>query len=508
MKEWFFHRGEIGRLAGIPGVRFAKGTTKIYEIHRTHLPFLDYQHPQAPKPLTDLDRVWEARDARTKPLGFTLRTTQQTAIDYITQRRGTLLGDDMRLGKTLTAIMSHDPARGPLVVCAPLTARAVWLGWLRRVFPDEPIGVAIGTKLDPEILKHKIVFIHYPLMRFWQALFPIGTLVFDEAHVLTNPQSKIAKAASLLASRAAMVISMTGTPIWNMPPDLWQILTIAAPRAWGSIYDFSQRYGNPQQTAYGPVYEGISNGEELNARLGEIMLRRTWREAGGDIPAISRNVTVVDVDERSGRQLDIIAASLREDRGNTAAHLASYRKAVSKFKVATATAEAIKIRDRAEPVVVWTWHVDTAKAIAEKIPGSFLIHGDLSITKREDIIAAWKATPNGVMVANMAVAQVAVDFSHARQAIFAELDYTPAMIAQAEMRTFHPSRGMCITFVVLNHVVDQRLVIALEKKLSAASPVGVGAATEAINSLRVAMFGEKDEGDLARFMDDLFADCD
>lgn len=404
---------------------------------------------------------------------------------------------------TLTSLLCHDPARGPLVIVAPLTARAVWIGWIRRLWPDADIGLAIGRKFNPETIKKPFIFIHYQLLQHWRALFHIGTLVFDEAHALTNRQARVAAAASLLASRSDIVIPMTGTPIWNMPPDLWMILALIAPKAFGSYDDFAERYGLPERTAHGTIYTGVSNEAELNARLSEIMIRRTWQDVG-DAPPISRNVDLVDIDEAAQRKLDIIAGSLREDRANTAAHLASYRKAVSRLKEKAATTKAKLIASRNEPVVVWTWHVELAKKIALETSG-FLLTGEQSVKLREEIIDRWRATPDGILCATMAVAQVAVDFSHAKHAIFAELDWTPAMIAQAEMRTFHPSRAMAITFIILDHVVDRRMIVGLEKKLAAASPVGVGAADDAITTLRLAMFGEKDEGDMARFLDDLLA---
>ena len=501
-RDWYFSRS-IDGLLGVPGVKFAPDC-KNYHIHRSHLPLLAKPLASAPKPLSDRAEAWAARDARTEPLGFKLRVTQQQAIDYITQRRGTLLGDDMRLGKTLTALMCHDPADGPLVIIGPLSSRAVWLGWIRRVFPDASVGLLLGKKLDPAVLAHPIIFGHYDELRHWQAAFEIGTLVFDEAHALTNGASWRTKAASFLSARAKRVIALTGTPIWNMPPDLYSVLGLVTPGAWGSFFDFAQRYGAPVPGAHGIEYTGISHEDELNLRLTEVMLRRTWKDASADMPAISRSVVIAEVTEAAGKKLDVIAASLQAERSNTVGNLAAYRRAASLFKLSTVVAEAAKITSRNEPVVIWTWHVDFAKKIAEAVDG-FLITGEQQANERERRIEAWRASSNGVLVATMAVAQVAVDFSHARIAIFAEIDWTPGVIAQAEMRTFAPTRGMSILFVVLDHVVDQRLVVALERKLTAASSIGVGAASDSIDALRVAVFGAKEEGDLDRLLDDLLA---
>lgn len=496
----------------IPGVK-PKG--ERYLLHRTHLPLLtDAAGREAARILapTAASSRWEARDRRTAELGFKLRVVQQQGIDFLEPRRGVLLTDDMRVGKTLTALMTHDPSRGSLVVIAPLSARGMWLGWLRRVFPDLTIGVMIGRDFDREAMNHPIVFGHYDVLAGWQGLFKIGTLILDEAHYLINRNSRRSLAASLLASTAERVVAMTGTPIWDLPPDLWNVLGTVAPGAWGSYYDFANRYGAPEPTAYGNKYTGISNGDELRLRLSEVMIRRRWRDVNADIPPITRSVIVVDIPDAAQRKLDIITTELSE-RSNTVGALATYRKAASKLKIPACARKAIEILGRGEPVVLWTWHVDTAKALAAEIrdgtvgPPVFCITGEDSAPKREQIIQAWRDSPvPGAIVANLAVAAVAIDLSHARIAIFAEIDWTPGIIAQGEMRTFEASRPMDVFFVVLNHIVDQRLVRALERKLSAADPVGVGAAGDAIDALRLAVLGKPDDGNMCRLIDDLLAD--
>ena len=120
---------------------------------------------------------------------------------------------------------------------------------------------------------------------------------------------------------------------------------------------------------------------------------------------------------------------------------------------------------------------------------------------------AWRASRAGILIATMAVAQVGIDLSHARLALFAELDYTPAILAQAEMRTFAPHRPMNVTFVVANHFINQRIVRALIEKLGAASPLGLGAAVEAIDALRDVIEGPRIEPDMDRFLDDILANA-
>ena len=490
---------------GLPGTKMLNPDR--WQIHRSHLPLIP-QDADAARILTSTFHPdWAARDLSTQDREFKLRNVQHAGIDFISQRRGTLLGDDMRIGKTLTAIMSHDPADGPFVVICPAMPRPVWISWLKRVFPDEPIGVLRGRTFDPKVVQHRLVVGHYEILPWWQSSAPIGTLVFDEAHNLTNRNAARSKAAVYLAMRAKRVICATGTPIWNMPTDLWNVVGLVAPGAFGGYHEFAARYGLPELTAHGTKYTGISNEQELNARLSEIMIRRRWVDVATDLPAITRNVSLVELNDEQKLQLNIFAAELGVlNKATTVGVLSRYREKLSTIKLPSVLAEATKVLDRNEPVVIWTWHVSLAKKIAAKLGDrAFLLTGEVTNVKRDEAMAAWKAHPAAALVCTMSVAQVGLDFSHAHLAIFAEIDWTPAIIAQAEMRTYDPTRAMNITYVVADHFIEQRITMALIRKFGASHPLGVSAADDAISMLQAAIYGPVDEPDLDRLMEDFLA---
>jgi hypothetical protein len=411
-------------------------------------------------------------------------------------------------GKTLSCIYSHEPDLGRLVIIAPLMVREVWLGWLRRVFPGEDIGIMIGRKFDPIQASKPIVFGHYDILYGWQSGEKIGTLVFDECHTLSNQRSRRSLASTVLASRAERVIAATGTPIWNMPTGLWSVLGLVAPGAIGDYHTFCRRYAAPEPTAYGNRYTGISNGAELSQRLTEIMIRRRWVDVQADLPPITRNVVIVDLDARDRRKLDVAAASLKEGgTTNTAAALARYRDALSMFKAGATVIEAETCMKLGEPVVIWTWHRDLADKIVETLTHDGFeavgVTGDTPQKRRERILDHWRTLPNAALVVTMAVAQVGIDLSHSHRPIFAEIDYLPLMIAQAEMRTFSPARAMNVTYVIADHYVDRKIASALTKKLEASTPLDLGSGEGAISAIDAAFREPVEEADMDRFLADL-----
>jgi len=522
--DWFVATQDVIRpIASAPGIILIPNVRvndqPVFHIHRNLLRLLDTEEAikwlaayQGMSNTVEQLKEWERRDALTEPLGFRLRRVQHQAVDFIRARRGTLLGDEPRVGKTLSAAYSHEPDMGKLVVVAPLIAREVWLSWLRRLWPDTPIGVMVGRKFDPVEARKPIVVGHYDVIQSWQSADPIGTLILDEAHWLSNPKARRTRAAVFLQSRAERVVAATGTPIWNLPAGLWSILGIIAPGAWGSYHEFCRRYGAPEETAWGPRYRGISNGAELSARLSEVLIRRRWVDVQEDLPPITRNVSIVDLSPSERRKLDIEAENLRgAGRTHTAALLARYRMALARVKIPAAVAEAKKALGIGEPVVIWAWHVSVAEEIAERLNAegfdAFAVTGETPQKRRESIFEHWRSLPNAALVLTMPVAQVGINLAHSHLPIFAEIEYIPAIIAQAEMRTFDPTRAMNVTYIVADHYVDRKIASGLAAKLSAAEPVHLGTGEGAISAIDRALRGEDEEPDMDRFMADLLAGC-
>jgi SNF2 family DNA or RNA helicase len=412
------------------------------------------------------------------------------------------------LASTGTTIRDAKPY-GPLIIVAPLKTRAVWLGWARRIFPGVEIGVVQGKTYDPETIRKPIVFGHYDVLHKWLALIDVGTIIFDEVQLLTNPDARRTKAARMLGTRARHAVACTGTPINKYPPNLWSILELVAPGAWGSHFEFSQRYGNPQPGSHGFTYEGVSNEGELRARLQTVMLRRRWRDCHQDLPPVTRSIVVADITQAERNKLDLLAGRLKAEHKNAAANLATYRQRVSLAKAPAVIRETLAVLERGEPVVIGTWHKEFAIRIAAELEAKgqtvWLVHGDVSIAERERRMDAWRAHPVGALVATMAVADVGIDLSHARIAILGEIDWTPTIIGQFEMRIYSGSRPCDVIFVIANHMVEQRIVRLLVQKLSAADPLGVAAAVDAIDALRDAILGPQEEGDLDRLLEDLLA---
>lgn len=478
--DWFEVAFEVGKAyAQVPGVQYQNGR---FMFHRTHLPLLrgvqgldvsQYLDDSQANKLSD-----RAHDIL--PAGIALRPWQAAALDWMTERRGVLIGDEMRLGKTLTALLSHKPERGPLVILAPLDTRAVWLRWVTLLWPGANVYAIEGHELDSDKLAGvDVIFGHFDILSHHQTtrLQP-GTLIVDEAHVLSNPSSKRTAAVLFYASISKAVVCLTGTPLWNKVIGVWGILAACNPGAWGKLFDFSQRYGQPEMTEHGWKYNGVSNREEWEARRSEVLLARTWSEVLPDLPPINRWRPTIEIDHDDRFEVDLVAGQLMTGaKLLDVTVLARYRQAIGAFKARWAI-EYAKTHDA--PLVIWVWHKEVGRDIAKAIKAGgrdcFVMSGGENAVKRAKTIEAWNAHPNAVMVATMAVGQVGIDLSHALEAIFVEIDWTPAVLSQTEMRIFHPDRPIRLIYPTLDHEMDQKLLDTVLAKVARGRELGLPAA--------------------------------
>jgi len=256
----------------LPGVRtLPQGRSKLrpfmHEVHRTHLPILGL----APPPIASHTQA------------AILRPHQVEAVNYIQSRRGTLLADEMRVGKSAAIMYAHEPEHGPLLMLGPLAAKAVWHEWAvrrfgtrcvdARTFEDmrlrkkcsvcERLEVVddrtkppsfmalVGRTYKPEQVQDwapSVMFATFAVASTWRQLFAdipsLGTLGIDEAHLagVQNRHNLTVESISWLNAIAHRVVVATGTPLFNRVKGLWPLLSWAAPAAFGDFWDFARRY--------------------------------------------------------------------------------------------------------------------------------------------------------------------------------------------------------------------------------------------------------------------------
>ena len=169
---------------------------------------------------------------------------------------GALLADDMGLGKTVQTIawllLARKKGDAPALVVAPLTLLSNWKHEFEKFAPHLSVYVHQGSLRQLEYgfklaaAKADVVITSYSLFVKDYSIFqPLEwfALVLDEAQVVKNPDTRVARAAIALSVKRR--IALTGTPIENSVFDIWSLQNFLNPGFLGDRKSFIDRFVKP-----------------------------------------------------------------------------------------------------------------------------------------------------------------------------------------------------------------------------------------------------------------------
>lgn len=331
----------------------------------------DRQHRQL---VDDIGRVLGANyQPKGVELAVPLRGYQSVAVDLCRRVFGLLLTDELGVGKTASAIgvLANQDARPALVVTLTHLPRQ-WQREIERFVPGLKIHVLQKTSpyklTGPDGAFPDVLISSYHKLHGWcdELAGKMRTVVFDEAHELRRDVSNRYKAAVEIATPATYRMGLTGTPVFNYGGDLWNVVDAINPGALGDWQSFAIEWCSGIEDK---AKAKIADTTALNAYLREqgIMLRRTRKDVGRELPPLSTIPFAIDADTA---ELD----KVRGDAGNLAKIiLAQGGMGIDKMRAAeelswrlrqaTGIAKAPFVADfvsmlveQGEPVLLYGWH--------------------------------------------------------------------------------------------------------------------------------------------------------
>ena len=438
-------------------------------------------------------RASRARDADVEapcPDGVSYLPYQRAAIAFGLEHRNVLFADEMGLGKTIEAlgVVNTDPeARRVLVVC-PASLKLNWARECERWLVDRgPVGIA-GRTFPTEAA---VVVMNYDILAKWKDEIdqPWDVLIADECHFVKNKDAKRSKA--LYAIEARRKLFLTGTPILNRPVELWAIVNLLAPDEFDNFWAFAKRHCDPKKNRFGWEFNGATNLDELHERLrGTIMVRRTKAEVLPDLPPKRRQV----IELASDQIADLIAieasawerhrdslAELRESSdapGQLAAlragvnaafgELAKLRQETAIAKVPLVVEHVRSALDDSNKIVLFAHHRAVIKQLAEPFgDDAVTLMGGDDTTARQSAVDRFQEDPGcRIFIGSITAAGVGLTLTASSHVVFAELDWVPARLTQAEDRTHRIGQqdSVLVQHLVLQDSLDARMVGTLIKK--------------------------------------------
>jgi SWI/SNF-related matrix-associated actin-dependent regulator 1 of chromatin subfamily A len=413
---------------------------------------------------------------------------QKVGIQYAASRPNTLIADQMGLGKTIQAIglINHRKSIKSVLVVCPAGVKFVWQyelnRWLAR---DMDVGVAYPKYDFPNT---NIVIMNYEILhRFDEVVLrKWDLLICDEAHYIKNSKTQRSKMVKKVAQRAKRLLFLTGTPILSRPSELWNLLRILDPDNWDHWLDFIQRYCDGHRkwiSNTDTVWDasGASNLDELQKRLrSTIMIRRLKEEVLEDLPSKFRQTIIIpqgDIPEMAKIEksidksdLDLVIDFMSTGGASSAlTRLVKVRKETALAKVPWTVNHIKQMLESEDKVVIFAHH----KAVVEALVLGLVdfnpvwITGDVSLKDREVAIASFQANDlNRVFIGTIGAAGVGITLTAASTVVFAELDWVPGNISQAEDRLHRIGQhnNVLVQHLVVHRSIDAVLTDMLTEK--------------------------------------------
>jgi SWI/SNF-related matrix-associated actin-dependent regulator 1 of chromatin subfamily A len=464
---------------------------------------LRYADSTARERLVEMHRTLQQSYASTSevqvptPDGLELYPYQKAGVEFMMNRESVLLADDMGLGKTpqvVCLINKLDWIQSVLIIC-PAALKLMWKNeFLRWSTRNLTVGVAYGKGEFPST---DVVIINYDILQKFYHELRAKTWdirVVDECHAIKNPKAMRTKhvLGSWDRSRRGWAIEpipakrrvmLTGTPMVNRPVELWPIIRALDPNTWTSYKKFVQRYCNARMTQFGYDVSGASNLEELGKKLrSTIMVRRRKSEVLKELPPKLRQVIEFPANERIKsvlaeeraqfelRQNEIEELKMIVERAELAKDEAAYRAAVERLREAEKVmfTEISRVRHRigllklpqviahlrdleetGQKIVVFAHHIDVIETLHKEFPNSVVLNG--STANKQAPVDEFQNNPKcQFFFGNIKAAGVGITLTASNTVVFAEIDWVPGLITQAEDR--------CHRVGQRNNVLVQHLV--------------------------------------------------
>lgn len=316
------------------------------------------------------------------------RMYQREAADLAVKTGNLLIADDLGLGKTVSAICALTaPAVLPAVVVTMTHLQRQWERELARFAPKlrvhrirkgrpymfEEIKTEKGPDGRRRVVKVNtfpdVVVLNYHKLDGWvEALAPnLRTLVFDEVQELRRSDSMRYRAASALTRAAQLRIGLSATPIYNYGEEIYNVITAIAPDQLGTHREFLEEWCDCDRSENGKAM--VADPAALGTYLREsgLMIRRTRKEVGRELPALSvvrhvveadqgkLNEIALDVAELAKRVLKRIGSPIEQAQG--ARDLDWRLRQATGIAKAPAVAEFVRLLvESGERVVLFAWH--------------------------------------------------------------------------------------------------------------------------------------------------------
>lgn len=417
------------------------------------------------------------------PDGLKYYPFQNAGIEFLLDKSNVLLADEMGLGKTpqVIGLINELNLKKILVVC-PNIVKLNWKNELQRWLFNKELSISVVYA--QEYNEADIMIINYDILDRYDQLAQIkwDLVAVDESHYVKNAKTVRYKRLKEILKNANRKVFMTGTPIMNKPIELWTTIQELCPYDFGNWWNYANKYCDMKQGRFGLDVSGASNLEELQAKLrSSVMIRRRKEEVLKELPDITRQVIVLNKNGNSSvvddekEQFESLKQKYQSDIDGLKVGALGYFNIMAKIRHNTALAKVPdvidfvdNILDSGEKVLLFAHHHDVIDKFKEKYgDSSVVITGETKIEDRQKAIDSFQNDEKiRVFIGSIQATGVGITLTASSNVVFAELDWVPANMSQAEGRAHRIGQKSAVNVyhLVLDGTIDSYLAKTIVRK--------------------------------------------
>ncbi|XP_034669331.1 SWI/SNF-related matrix-associated actin-dependent regulator of chromatin subfamily A-like protein 1 [Drosophila subobscura] len=418
---------------------------------------------------------------------------QQEGVCFaIAQKGRIMICDEMGLGKTYQALAVADYYKEdwPLLVCTTASTRDSWAVHITELLPKVPLHyIQVLNNNQQYVGDAQVLITSYNMMerhidKLYQRKY--GFIIFDESHTLKNSKAKCTAVAKRLTDQAKRVVLLSGTPALSRPVELFTQLQMVDGK-FMSFKEFSTRYCDGKQSQFGWDANGQSNLEELKVILTlKYMLRRTKSEVLPQLAEKNRETVTLDAsliftNDETKTNLDAMNKELQSSKGKVMEEiLLRFYARTAEVKARAVCAYLKSLVKEQKKFIVFAHHRVMMDAISDCLGALRVQHiridGQTRSDLRADMISAFQNKSScQVAVLSLKACNAGITLTAAELIVFAELDWNPSTLAQAESRAHRigQTKTVICRYLIANQTADDIIWKMLINKQKVLSKVGI-----------------------------------
>jgi hypothetical protein len=346
-------------------------------------------------------------------------------------------------------------------------------------------------------------------------------LIADECHFIKNPDAQRTRAlignprrcVPGLVDNSRKKLFLTGTPLPNKPSELWPVLSVCSPKDFGNFHLFAKLYCAAHEEWISESKKvwntgGASNLERLQEKMrSTCLVRRLKKDVLKELPPKTRQIIPLEPDEKAKKIIAQELAIWNKKFGSDMTYVnqvlsvaqetrdeAAYAQAVEKLQYIQRVAfmEMAKVRhdlavakipavkkhitrlfdEGCEKLICFAHHKDVIHALEDEFKDICVsFYGDTGMEERQKAVDGFQTDPKvKLFIGGIMAAGTGLTLTAASTGVFAELDWTPSTVTQAEDRLHRIGQkdAVLIQHLVFDGSLDARMAQMLVEKQSIA----------------------------------------